>query len=66
MVDRRTTRHLVRGDQPLVSAREEVIGKFLSMDPPRIAIGPQAHKAAVDVAMVGEGLGVGHEVGPIS
>lgn len=38
MVDWGATRHLVWGDEPFVTPREDVIGKFAVVYPPAIAI----------------------------
>jgi len=51
LVDRGSASHLVGGDKPFVSPREEVIGKFPPVNPPGIAIDPKRDDPADSIAM---------------
>ena len=63
LVDRRPAAHHVRGDEPLVPAREEVIREFSPVGPPRIAVYSKGDEPAFGVfaeAEVGLTCGLCH------
>lgn len=55
LVEGRASGHLVRGDEPFIPTRKDVVGEFSRMNPPRVAIDSHTEKMAFGRSAKSEG-----------